>query len=51
MLFVSFGVMGSVVGIVLNVLDYQSGSILNRSQSKQVGIDGIDKEALLGTEC
>jgi hypothetical protein len=32
--FATFGFIGSIVGIALNVLDYKNGSILNRTQKK-----------------
>lgn len=38
LLFVSFGVVGSLVGIALNVVDYQSGSILNGSSVSKTKI-------------
>ncbi|KAJ0411052.1 hypothetical protein ATCC90586_003654 [Pythium insidiosum] len=58
MLFVAFGVMGSAVGLALNLLDYQNGSVLNRSHdSKRVAASsplddpiGMDKQALLAAE-
>ncbi|TMW56666.1 hypothetical protein Poli38472_006676 [Pythium oligandrum] len=45
MLFVSFGIMGSVVGIALNLLDYQSGSILNGTHRRDNGRKQKEEEA------
>jgi MFS family permease len=55
MLFVTFGILGSVVGVLLNILDYQNGSVLNRShQSKKTTLplddDTTDTESLLASE-
>ncbi|DAZ98210.1 TPA: hypothetical protein N0F65_005342 [Lagenidium giganteum] len=56
MLFVTFGMLGSVVGIALNVLDYQNGSVLNRAHvgvsESTVSLDDVamDKESLLSAE-
>ncbi|KAL3671796.1 hypothetical protein V7S43_003705 [Phytophthora oleae] len=56
LLFVSFGVLGSLVGIALNVVDYQNGSILNHTNAKKRRIslmldeDALDQEALLSAE-
>lgn len=56
LLFVSFGVLGSLVGIALNVVDYQNGSILNhtnatkRRVSLMLDEDALDNEALLAAE-
>ncbi|CAH0519963.1 unnamed protein product [Peronospora belbahrii] len=56
LLFVSFGVLGSLVGIALNVVDYQNGSILNRTKAIDRRVahmmeeDAIDNEALLPAE-
>ncbi|RQM14010.1 hypothetical protein DD237_000296 [Peronospora effusa] len=56
LLFVSFGVVGSLVGISLNVVDHQNGSILNRTKAtkKMVALmlkeDALDSEALLAAE-
>ncbi|EQC31215.1 hypothetical protein SDRG_11138 [Saprolegnia diclina VS20] len=33
MLFVAFGALGSVAGILLNIVDYKNGSVLNRSSA------------------
>lgn len=38
MLFVSFGVVGSLVGVALNAVDYRNGSILNGSSASQTKI-------------
>ncbi|KUF94985.1 hypothetical protein AM588_10005061 [Phytophthora nicotianae] len=56
LLFVSFGVLGSLVGIALNVVDYQNGSILNHTNAKKRRVslmldeDALDQEALLAAE-
>ncbi|RLN06394.1 hypothetical protein BBJ28_00011853 [Nothophytophthora sp. Chile5] len=57
LLFVSFGVVGSLVGLALNVVDYQNGSILNgtnASAKKKVSLmldeEALDNEALLAAE-
>jgi MFS family permease len=55
MLFVTFGVLGTIVGVLLNVLDYQNGSVLNRShQSRKTTLplddDTTDTESLLASE-
>ncbi|KAF1328423.1 Major facilitator superfamily, partial [Globisporangium splendens] len=55
MLFVTFGVLGSIVGVLLNILDYQNGSVLNRShQSKKTTLflddETTDTESLLSSE-
>ncbi|KAF4321703.1 hypothetical protein BBO99_00001683 [Phytophthora kernoviae] len=56
LLFVSFGVLGSLVGIALNVVDYQNGSILNGTNGKKRRVslmmdeDALDSEALLASE-
>ncbi|CEG42787.1 major facilitator superfamily [Plasmopara halstedii] len=55
LLFASFGLLGSIVGVALNVVDFQNGSILNRKGAKKrrdfmPDEDGIDKEALLAAE-
>lgn len=55
MLFVTFGVLGSIVGVMLNVLDYQNGLVLNRShQSCKTTLplddDTTDTESLLASE-
>eukprot|EP00644_Phytophthora_capsici_P010624 jgi/Phyca11/528532/estExt2_fgenesh1_pm.C_PHYCAscaffold_300148 len=56
LLFVSFGVLGSLVGIALNVVDYQNGSILNHTNARKRRIslmldeDALDQEALLAAE-
>uniref|UniRef100_A0AAV1V787 Lysosomal dipeptide transporter MFSD1 n=2 Tax=Peronospora matthiolae TaxID=2874970 RepID=A0AAV1V787_9STRA len=56
LLFISFGVLGSLVGIALNVVDYQNGHILNRTKviKTQVPLmldeDALDSEALLTAE-
>lgn len=34
MLFVSFGILGSLVGLALNVVDYKNGSVLNRTHRR-----------------
>jgi hypothetical protein len=51
LLFVSFGVVGSLVGVALNVVDYRSGSILNGSSASQTKIRAaslmLDEEAEL----
>lgn len=45
----SFGVVGSLVGIGLNVVDYRNGSILNGSSTNQTKIRAaslmLDEEA------
>uniref|UniRef100_K3WG66 Lysosomal dipeptide transporter MFSD1 n=1 Tax=Globisporangium ultimum (strain ATCC 200006 / CBS 805.95 / DAOM BR144) TaxID=431595 RepID=K3WG66_GLOUD len=55
MLFVTFGVLGSIVGVLLNIMDYQNGSVLNRShQSKKTTLslddETTDTESLLSSE-
>ncbi|GMF09441.1 unnamed protein product [Phytophthora lilii] len=56
LLFVSFGVLGSLVGVALNVVDYQNGSILNHTNAKKRRVslmldeDALDAEALLAAE-
>lgn len=56
LLFVSFGVVGSLVGIALNVVDHQNGSILNRPKATtkkaahMLEKDVLDSEALLAAE-
>ncbi|CAI5744989.1 unnamed protein product [Peronospora destructor] len=56
LLFVSFGVAGSLVGIALNVADHQNGSILNRTKAmkKKVALmleeDALDSKSLLAAE-
>ena len=56
LLFVSFGVLGSLVGIALNVVDYQNGSILNRAKVTKESLplmldeDALDSEGLLTAE-
>ncbi|RLN59538.1 hypothetical protein BBJ28_00021041 [Nothophytophthora sp. Chile5] len=56
LLFVSFGVVGSLVGVALNVVDYQNGSILNGTNGKKkrgslmLDEEALDSEALLAAE-
>lgn len=49
LLFVSFGVVGSLVGVALNVVDYRSGSILNGAGASATKIRAaslmLDEEA------
>lgn len=55
-LFLSFGALGSAVGIALNVVDFRNGSILNGLGAKKRRVplmldEGVlDKEALLSAE-
>jgi hypothetical protein len=57
MLFVSFGIMGSVVGIVLNLVDYQNGSVLNgthhgksNSVTRDTSLSSLSDAATTDTE-
>ncbi|KAI9916067.1 hypothetical protein PsorP6_008468 [Peronosclerospora sorghi] len=56
LLFVSFGVLGSFVGVALNVVDYQNGYILNCTKiirKKMVQVldeDTFDSEPLMASE-
>jgi hypothetical protein len=58
MLFVSLAMMGSVVGLVLNIVDYQNGSILNGSKHRASRVKlssmseegSTDSESLLAAE-
>ncbi|KDO31137.1 hypothetical protein SPRG_04275 [Saprolegnia parasitica CBS 223.65] len=50
MLFVAFGALGSIAGILLNVVDFKNGSVLNRSSAaaaRAVHLDADHMEALL----